>query len=83
VAEGHAELLVGPSQTQSSVRKTVTTKMSDTKIIPAYSEHFKYISTMASFEDPHFIRIIRKDLIKDPHASYKAFDSLSPELVRA
>jgi hypothetical protein len=46
-----------------------------------YASHFEYISTMASFEDAFFKSTIRKDLLKDRHASWTAFTTLSPQLV--
>jgi hypothetical protein len=46
-----------------------------------YASHFEYISTMASFNDSFFKSSIRKDLLKDRHASWNAFKSLSPQLV--
>jgi hypothetical protein len=47
-----------------------------------YASHFEYISTMTSFDDSFFKSTIRKDLLKDRHVSWKAFKSLSPQLVR-
>jgi hypothetical protein len=78
VAEGHAERPVGSSQTQPAAQKTETTEIIDTKTC---SEHYRYISTMTSFDDPYFRLTISKDLMKDRHATSKAFKSLSPELV--
>lgn len=78
LAEGRARPLVRSSQTQSAVPNTETTEVNDTS---AYSEHFKYISTMVSIGDSYFRRTIRKDLMKNQQVTWKAFDSLSPESV--
>jgi hypothetical protein len=43
--------------------------------------HFEYISRMASFDDSFFKSTIRKDLLKDKHATWAAFKNLSPQSV--
>jgi hypothetical protein len=45
------------------------------------ARHFEYISTMSSFNDPLFKHLIIKNLLKNKHESWRAFTSLSPELV--
>jgi hypothetical protein len=45
------------------------------------ASHFEYMSTMSSFDDHMFKSTIRKDLLRDRHASWKAFNSLSLKLV--
>jgi hypothetical protein len=74
-------LAEGSSSTQSAVQKAETMEMNNTKDRSAYLEYFKYISGMTTFEDPYFIKTIRKELMHDQLRSCKAFDSLSPELV--
>ena len=44
------------------------------------ARHFEYISTMSSFDDPVFINI-SDNLLKDRHATWRAFQSLSPKSV--
>jgi hypothetical protein len=51
------------------------------EVISSYSEHFKYIATMTSFEDSRFKHTIVKELLNDRNKSWKAFKALSPTSV--
>jgi hypothetical protein len=46
-----------------------------------YATHFEYISTMISIDDPFFKRNIKNDLLKDKHVTWRAFKTLTPQLV--
>jgi len=46
------------------------------------AEHFQYISTMSSFKDSHFKHTVWKELVNNPHNSWKAFMSLTEVSVR-
>lgn len=65
--------------TESTIQKEV---VNEDKIKPdGLASYFKYISTMSTFDDPAFNKML-KILLKDKHATWSAFKTLSPELVR-
>lgn len=73
--------MIGPSRpSETPIKKLNEDKMKRDELAK-YASHFEYISTMASFNDSFFKSSIRKDLLKDRHASWNAFKSLSPQLV--
>ena len=73
--------VIGPSRpSETPIKKLNEDKMKRDELAK-YASHFEYISTMASFNDSFFKSSIRKDLLKDRHASWNAFKSLSPQLV--
>lgn len=83
MGEGHMESLVGSSRTQPSVQNAETAKepTDNSEEISAYTEYFKYISTMSSFEDSYFKETIKNKLMKDRKVTWKAFKKLSPASV--
>ena len=64
--------------TESTIEKKVVTE--DHIKRDELASHFEYLSTMSSFKDPAF-KNITKNLLKDRHASWSTFKSLSPKLV--
>jgi hypothetical protein len=68
----------------NKTKKAVMVDEDEVKVeeLAKYASHFEYISTMASFDDSFFKCTIRKDLLRDRHASWTAFTSLSHKLVR-
>jgi len=74
----------GSSEIQLPVKKIESLEeqqINDAKKISACSQHFRYIATMTSFKDLHFRSTIWKDILDNPDNSWKAFNSLSPDLV--
>jgi hypothetical protein len=61
----------GSSQIQSPEKEK---EILDMKKISAM---FEYISTMTSFKDEYFKKVIRNELLNDPDNSWKAFKSLT------
>lgn len=64
--------------TESTIEKEVVNE--DRIKCEELASHFEYLSTMSSFKDPAF-KNIAKNLLKDRHASWSTFKSLSPKLV--
>lgn len=80
---GHAESPVGSLQTRPHKQKAGITEVQvkNAEEISACSEHFKYISTMSSFNDTYFKKTVIKELLNNQKVAWSAFCELSPELV--
>jgi len=53
-------------------------QISNAGSVTVCSDHFKYISTMSSFDDFYFKKTVKKELLKDRDVTWKAFRALSP-----
>jgi hypothetical protein len=74
----HAPAINTLVTTESTIDKGVVNE--DQIKCDGLASYFEYISTMSSFNDPVF-KIITGYLLKDRHASWSAFKSLSSESV--
>lgn len=81
IDKGHVEPPVPPVgslQTGMKIAEIAGEQAKNTEEISAFSNYFKYISDMSSFEDPYFKATIKKELLKDRKLTERAFRALSP-----